>query len=79
MVHASLRLREAQKLGFKSACTGKLGAGDSGNGLAVGEYSSARERFPGLPEFRVGQDILKPPIQAVGGIIALYVITRVLL
>jgi DNA repair protein RadA/Sms len=39
VVHASLRLREAQKLGFKSACTGKLGAGDSGNGLSVGEYS----------------------------------------
>ena len=39
VVHASLRLREAQKLGFKSAVTGKLGAGDSGNGLAVGEYS----------------------------------------
>ncbi|MBN9347581.1 MAG: DNA repair protein RadA [Devosia sp.] len=39
VVHASLRLREAQKLGFRSANTGKLGAGDSGNGLAVGEYS----------------------------------------
>ena len=39
VVHASLRLREAQKLGFRSACTGKLGAGDSGNGLSVGEYS----------------------------------------
>ena len=30
VVHASLRLREAQKLGFKSAVTGKLGAGDNG-------------------------------------------------
>ncbi len=39
VVHASLRLREAQKLGFKSAVTGKLGAGDSANGLAVSEYS----------------------------------------
>ena len=39
VVHASLRLREAQKLGFRSAVTGKLGNGDSGNGLAVSEYS----------------------------------------
>jgi DNA repair protein RadA/Sms len=39
VVHASLRLREAQKLGFRSACTGKLGAGDSGSGLLVAEYS----------------------------------------
>jgi len=39
VVHASLRLREAQKLGFKSAVTGKLGAGDGANGLAVSEYS----------------------------------------
>ncbi|MEQ1900194.1 MAG: DNA repair protein RadA, partial [Devosia sp.] len=39
VVHAALRLREAQKLGFKSAVTGKLGAGDKANGLAVAEYS----------------------------------------
>ena len=39
MVHASLRLREAHKLGFKAAVTGKLGAGDSGNGINVSEYS----------------------------------------
>jgi DNA repair protein RadA/Sms len=39
VVHSSLRLREAQKLGFRSALTGKLGAGDFGNGLTVGEYS----------------------------------------
>jgi DNA repair protein RadA/Sms len=39
LVHASLRLREAQKLGFQSAVTGKLGAGDSGNGIEVSEYS----------------------------------------
>jgi DNA repair protein RadA/Sms len=43
VVHASLRLREAQKLGFKSAVTGKLGAGDSANGLDVGEYSELAE------------------------------------
>jgi len=39
VVHASLRLREAQKLGFKAAVTGKLGNGDSGDGLVVSEYS----------------------------------------
>jgi DNA repair protein RadA/Sms len=39
VVHASLRLREAQKLGFKTAVTGKLGAGDAVPGLGVSEYS----------------------------------------
>jgi len=39
VVHASLRLREAQKLGFRSAVTGRLGAGDKSNGLHVSEYS----------------------------------------
>jgi DNA repair protein RadA/Sms len=39
VVHASQRLREAQKLGFKSAVTGKLAAGDSADGLTVSEYS----------------------------------------
>jgi len=43
VVHASLRLREAQKLGFKSAVTGKLGAGDKANGLEVAEYSELAE------------------------------------
>ena len=39
VVHSGLRLREAQKLGFKQAVTGKLGNGESGNGLALNEYS----------------------------------------
>ncbi len=39
VVHASLRLREAQKLGFRSAVTGRLGAGDKANGLDVSEYT----------------------------------------
>jgi DNA repair protein RadA/Sms len=39
VVHAGLRLREAEKLGFKAAATGKLGAGDGANGLRVAEYS----------------------------------------
>jgi DNA repair protein RadA/Sms len=43
VVHAALRLREAQKLGFKSAVTGKLGAGDGANGIAVREYSELAE------------------------------------
>ena len=43
VVHAALRLREAQKLGFKSAVTGRLGAGDKANGIAVGEYSELAE------------------------------------
>lgn len=39
VVHGALRLREAQKLGFKSAVTGRLAAGDDARGLAVAEYS----------------------------------------
>ncbi len=39
VVHASQRLREAQKLGFRSAVTGRLGAGDKSNGLDVSEYT----------------------------------------
>jgi len=43
VVHASLRLREAQKLGFTSASTGRLGAGDKANGLTVSEFGSLAE------------------------------------
>jgi len=39
VVHSGLRLREAQKLGFRQAVTGKLGNGDGATGLAVSEYS----------------------------------------
>ena len=39
VVHAALRLREAGKLGFRSAVTGRLAAGDQGSGLEIGEYS----------------------------------------
>ena len=39
VVHAPLRLREAQKLGFRTAVTGKLGAGDRVSGLEFAEYS----------------------------------------
>ena len=43
VVHAALRLREAQKLGFSTATTGRLGAGDKASGLAVSELSSLAE------------------------------------
>jgi DNA repair protein RadA/Sms len=43
VVHASLRLREARKLGFASAATGRLGAGDKADGLAVSEFSALAE------------------------------------
>ncbi|UYN99854.1 MAG: DNA repair protein RadA [Devosia sp.] len=39
VVHAGLRLREAEKLGFGSVVTGKLGNADRGGGLAVTEYA----------------------------------------
>ncbi len=38
VVHAALRLRESQKLGFKSAVTGRLGAADRAPSLHVQEY-----------------------------------------
>ncbi|HVY50791.1 MAG TPA: DNA repair protein RadA [Devosia sp.] len=43
VVHAGLRLREAEKLGFKGAATGKLGAGDAAAGLSVSEYAELAE------------------------------------
>jgi DNA repair protein RadA/Sms len=43
VVHAALRLREAQKLGFEAAITGRLNAADRTNGLRVQEYSELAE------------------------------------
>jgi DNA repair protein RadA/Sms len=43
VVHASLRLREAQKLGFASVVTGRLGAGDKSGSLEVSEFSLLAE------------------------------------
>jgi len=40
VVHASLRLREAHKLGFATAATGRLGAGDKAGGIAVNEFTA---------------------------------------
>ncbi len=39
VVHGALRIREAQKLGFKAAITGRLKAGDAVSGIRVSEYS----------------------------------------
>ena len=43
VVHAALRLREAEKLGFRSAITGRLNAADRSTGLAVQEYTELAE------------------------------------
>jgi DNA repair protein RadA/Sms len=43
VVHAALRLREAEKLGFAAAVTGRLGAGDRGGSLAVSEMTELAE------------------------------------
>jgi DNA repair protein RadA/Sms len=43
VVHASLRLREAQKLGFASVMTGRLAAGDKSHSLEVSEFGSLAE------------------------------------
>jgi DNA repair protein RadA/Sms len=43
VVHAALRLREAKKLGFDGAATGRLGAGDRVDGLRVTEFLTFSE------------------------------------
>jgi len=43
VVHGSMRLREAQKLGFKSVSTGRLSAADRNSGLDVSEYTLLAE------------------------------------
>lgn len=43
VVHASLRLREAEKLGFAAAVTGRLTAQDRASGLRIGEYAELAE------------------------------------
>ena len=40
VAHGSIRLREAQKLGFKSVCTGRLGTADKSTGLDVSEFTA---------------------------------------
>jgi DNA repair protein RadA/Sms len=43
VVHGSLRLREAQKLGFKSVATGRLSNADRNSGLEVAEFTALAE------------------------------------
>ncbi|HVW91203.1 MAG TPA: DNA repair protein RadA [Devosia sp.] len=43
VVHAALRLREAEKLGFTNAVMGRLGNGDRNGGLELTEFSSLGE------------------------------------
>lgn len=43
VVHGAMRIREAQKLGFKAAITGRLKAGDAVTGIRVSEYSELAE------------------------------------
>src|SRR5690606_4559738 len=43
VVHAALRLREAEKLGFTAAVTGRLNPADRNSGLAVREYTELAE------------------------------------
>lgn len=38
--HGSLRLREAQKLGFKAVSTGRLGGADKNSGLEISEFTT---------------------------------------
>lgn len=47
--------------------------------LVVAEYAGASRRFPGLPVYRLTQDIGRWIVIAIGGVIVLFVITRVLL
>jgi DNA repair protein RadA/Sms len=43
VVHAALRLREAKKLGFTGAATGRLGAGDRTDALQLAEFLALSE------------------------------------
>lgn len=47
--------------------------------LVVAEYAGASSRFPGMPEFRIGRDAGRLLLTSACGIVALFVITRVLL
>jgi hypothetical protein len=47
--------------------------------LIVGEYHNARGRFPSLPDFPIGRDLVRIPLYAIAAIVALYVLVRVLL
>ena len=48
VVHGSLRLREAQKLGFRAVATGRLNAADRVAGLTITEYGQLAEMVSGI-------------------------------
>ncbi|WP_374623651.1 DNA repair protein RadA [Devosia sp.] len=50
VVHGALRLREASKLGFRAAVTGRIASGDAPAGIRVGEYSELAELIGRIAE-----------------------------
>jgi DNA repair protein RadA/Sms len=48
VVHGSLRLREAQKLGFKSVSTGRLSNADRNSGMDVSEFTTLSDLVAGI-------------------------------
>ena len=47
--------------------------------LVLGNYLGARQRYPGLPRFELSRDLLRWPMVAVGSIIGLYLLVKILL
>jgi O-antigen ligase len=47
--------------------------------LVLGYYLGARQRYPGLPRFELSRDLLRWPVAAVGSIIGLYLLVKILL
>ncbi|MEP7041503.1 MAG: O-antigen ligase family protein [Dokdonella sp.] len=47
--------------------------------LVVGDYASARQRFPSLPVFSLNGQLMRWPMIAAGSIVALYILVRILL
>lgn len=47
--------------------------------LVLGYYLGARQRYPGLPRFELSRDLVRWPVAAVGSIIGLYLLVKILL
>jgi O-antigen ligase len=47
--------------------------------LVLGYYTGARERYPSLPRFELGRDLIRWPVLAVASIVGLYIIVKILL
>ncbi|MCY7353517.1 MAG: O-antigen ligase family protein [Lysobacter sp.] len=47
--------------------------------LVVGHYVAMQARYPALPRFSLGQDVLRWPLWALAGVVGLYVMVKVLL